>query len=106
MKIKQSLLMKRTQSLQRQKRQYDSTVSTARDKHKEIVSEAKAQAGEHANQVDWETGQVKSKYQAMKDDVIRKMKEMWSDVTNKYEDIEKLCKQQSRGDKKYSFKKI
>ena len=23
----------------------------------------------------------------MKDDVIRKMKEMWSDVTNKYEDM-------------------
>ncbi|MEH7221498.1 phage tail tape measure protein, partial [Bacillus toyonensis] len=39
------------------KRQYDSTVSTARDKHTEIVNEAKAQAGEHANQVDWETGE-------------------------------------------------
>ena len=25
------------------------------DKHREIVSEAKSQAGEHANQVDWET---------------------------------------------------
>ncbi|MEB8734428.1 phage tail tape measure protein, partial [Bacillus cereus] len=56
------------------KRQYDSTVSTARDKHKEIVSEAKSQAGEHANQVDWETGQIKSKYQVMKDDVVQKMK--------------------------------
>ena len=51
------------------------------------MDEAKAQAGEHANQVDWETGQVKSKYQVMKDDVVRKMKEMWSDVTNKYEDM-------------------
>ncbi|PEC97270.1 phage tail tape measure protein [Bacillus thuringiensis] len=69
------------------KRQYDSTVSTAKDKHKEIVDEAKSQAGEHVNQVDWETGQVKSKYQVMKDDVVRKMKEMWSDVTNKYEDM-------------------
>ncbi|KAA0792464.1 MULTISPECIES: phage tail tape measure protein [Bacillus] len=69
------------------KRQYDSTVSTAKDKHREIVDEAKSQAGEHVNQVDWETGQVKSKYQVMKDDVVRKMKEMWSDVTNKYEDM-------------------
>ncbi|PEC14514.1 phage tail tape measure protein [Bacillus thuringiensis] len=69
------------------KRQYDSTVSTAKDKHKEIVDEARSQAGEHVNQVDWETGQVKSKYQVMKDDVVRKMKEMWSDVTNKYEDM-------------------
>ena len=32
-----------------------------KDKHREIVDEAKAQAGEHANQVDWETGQVKVK---------------------------------------------
>ncbi|MBT2578530.1 phage tail tape measure protein, partial [Bacillus sp. ISL-8] len=71
------------------KRQYDSTVFTAKDKHQEIVGEAKAQAGEHANQVDWETGQVKSKYQAMKDDVVRKMKEMGSDVSNKYEDMKK-----------------
>ncbi|ARJ21165.1 phage tail tape measure protein [Bacillus mycoides] len=70
-------------------RQYNSTVSTAKDKHTEIVSEAKAQAGEHANQVDWETGQVKSKYEAMKDDVVRKMKEMGSDVSNKYEDMKK-----------------
>ncbi|HDR4947129.1 TPA: phage tail tape measure protein [Bacillus cereus] len=69
------------------KRQYDSTVSTARDKHKEIVSEAKSQAGEHANQVDWETGQVKSKFEVMKDDIVRKMKEMGSDVSNKYDEM-------------------
>ncbi|AKR09612.1 tail protein [Bacillus thuringiensis] len=69
------------------KRQYDSTVSTARDKHKEIVSEAKSQAGEHANQVDWETGQVKSRFEVMKDDVVRKMKEMGSDVSNKYDEM-------------------
>ncbi|PFF55528.1 phage tail tape measure protein [Bacillus thuringiensis] len=69
------------------KRQYDSTVSSARDKHKEIVSEAKSQAGEHANQVDWETGQVKSKFEVMKDDVVRKMKEMGSDVSNKYDEM-------------------
>ncbi|WP_033703772.1 phage tail tape measure protein, partial [Bacillus thuringiensis] len=68
------------------KRQYDSTVSTARDKHKEIVSEAKSQAGEHANQVDWETGQIKSKYQVMKDDVVQKMKETWSGITKWWEE--------------------
>ncbi|MED2067284.1 phage tail tape measure protein, partial [Bacillus thuringiensis] len=68
------------------KRQYDSTVSTARDKHKEIVGEAKSQAGEHANQVDWETGQIKSKYQVMKDDVVQKMKETWSGITKWWEE--------------------
>ncbi|WP_317188300.1 hypothetical protein, partial [Escherichia coli] len=51
------------------------------------VSEAKSQAGEHANQVDWETGQVKSKFEVMKDDVVRKMKEMGSDVSNKYDEM-------------------
>ncbi|MED1305714.1 phage tail tape measure protein, partial [Bacillus pacificus] len=61
-------------------------VSTARDKHKEIVSEAKSQAGEHANQVDWETGQIKSKYQVMKDDVVQKMKETWSGITKWWEE--------------------
>ncbi|HFF3738812.1 TPA: phage tail tape measure protein [Bacillus cereus] len=68
------------------KRQYDSIVSTARDKHREIVSEAKSQAGEHANQVDWETGQIKSKYQVMKDDVVQKMKETWSGITKWWEE--------------------
>ncbi|PEN84188.1 phage tail tape measure protein, partial [Bacillus cereus] len=68
------------------KRQYDSTVSTARDKHKEIVGEAKSQAGEHANQVDWETGQIKSKYQVMKDDVVQKMKETWSGIIKWWEE--------------------
>ncbi|PER79536.1 phage tail tape measure protein, partial [Bacillus cereus] len=56
------------------------------DKHKEIVSEAKSQAGEHANQVDWETGQIKSKYQVMKDDVVQKMKETWSGITKWWEE--------------------
>ncbi|MED3052034.1 phage tail tape measure protein, partial [Bacillus thuringiensis] len=52
----------------------------------EIVSEAKSQAGEHANQVDWETGQIKSKYQVMKDDVVQKMKETWSGITKWWEE--------------------
>ena len=67
-------------------RQYESTVSTARDKHREIVSEAKSQAGEHANEVDWETGQIKSKYQVMKDDVVRNMQETWSGITKWWEE--------------------
>ncbi|PGV93303.1 phage tail tape measure protein, partial [Bacillus cereus] len=52
----------------------------------EIVNEAKAQAGEHANQVDWETGEIKSKYQVMKDDVIRNMQETWSGITKWWEE--------------------
>ena len=50
------------------------------------MSEAKSQAGEHANEVDWETGQIKSKYQVMKDDVVRNMQETWSGITKWWEE--------------------
>ena len=62
------------------------------------MGEAKSQAGEHANQVDWETGQIKSKYQVMKDDVVQKMKETWSGITKWWEET-KLPQQQGRRDK-------
>ncbi|MFH7125848.1 hypothetical protein ACHWUR_00100 [Klebsiella pneumoniae] len=48
MKIKQSLLMKRTQSLQRQNVNMIVQFLQLEINTKEIVSEAKAQAGEHA----------------------------------------------------------
>ena len=80
------LIKKKRMPIAEANRQYNSTVSTARDKHKEIVGEAKSQAGEHANQVDWETGQIKSKYQVMKDDVVQKMKETWSGITKWWEE--------------------
>ena len=80
-------------------RQYNSTVSTARDKHKEIVGEAKSQAGEHANQVDWETGQIKSKYQVMKDDVVQKMKRNLVRYNKMVGRNKNFRKQQGRRDK-------
>jgi TP901 family phage tail tape measure protein len=48
---------------------YDSTVKTAKNQHKDIVAEAKAQAGEHASQVDFETGQIKTKWDVMRDNI-------------------------------------
>src|SRR5699024_5872867 len=45
------------------KRQRDETVANAESMHENVVKEAKAQAGEHVNQVDWETGEIKSKWQ-------------------------------------------
>lgn len=41
----------------------DETIAKAEERHEKIVSEAKAQAGEHVNEVDWETGQVKTKWE-------------------------------------------
>ena len=50
-------------------RQYLEAVSSAEDMHNRIVEEAQAQAGEHARLVDWETGEVKTKWQVMVGDV-------------------------------------
>lgn len=49
-------------------RQKDDTVKQAETTHQRVVEEAKAQAQEHVNQVDWETGEIKTKWQVMKDD--------------------------------------
>ena len=51
------------------KRQRDDTVKNAEEMHTNVVKEAKAQAKEHVNQVDWETGEIKTKWQVMKTDI-------------------------------------
>ncbi|SDD26889.1 phage tail tape measure protein, TP901 family, core region [Paenibacillus sp. UNCCL117] len=53
------------------KRQRDAAVSNAEEMHQKVVDAAKAQAGDHWKEVDWETGQVKSKWEVFKDDVGR-----------------------------------
>ncbi|MDN4525318.1 phage tail tape measure protein [Fictibacillus fluitans] len=51
------------------KRQRDSAVSKAKDMHKKVVSEAKAQAKGHADQINWETGKVKNGFDKMWDSI-------------------------------------
>lgn len=60
-------------------RQKDETIATAKHQHENIVSEAKKQSGEHVKEVDWETGEVKSKWQVMCDDT----KKWFSDTGEK-----------------------
>ncbi|MGE7942735.1 hypothetical protein ACQKNB_11675 [Lysinibacillus xylanilyticus] len=43
--------------------------------HKNVVSEAKKQAGEHVELVNWETGEVKTKWRMLKEDVGRSVRE-------------------------------
>lgn len=50
-------------------RQRDETVKRAEDTHKTVVGEAKAQAGEHINTVNWETGEILSKWDVFKNKV-------------------------------------
>lgn len=51
------------------KKQRDGTVKHAEDMHTSIVSEAQKQAGEHVSKVDWETGQILSKWAVFKNDM-------------------------------------
>lgn len=48
----------------------DTVVATAQDEHSSVVTAAQEQAGEHANQVNWETGQVLSGWDTMYNGVI------------------------------------
>lgn len=60
------------------KKQRDGTVMHAENMHSDIVKEAKEQAGEHVATVDWETGEILSKWQVFKKDLTK----AWDD-TNK-----------------------
>lgn len=79
-------------------RQKDETVKNAEKMHSMVVYEAKQQAVDHVKEVDWSTGEIKSKWQVMKEDVIyttkrlkeetvRSMSELATDVVNKYEEL-------------------
>lgn len=68
-------------------RQKDESIKNAEEMHKKVVDEAKTQAKEHINQVDWETGEIKTKWQVMKDDIKTKAKEIKEDVINRWEEI-------------------
>lgn len=78
------------------KRQRDEVIAKAEEMHNQVVEQAKLQAGEHVNQVDWETGQILSKWDVFKRNVGQKVTEikenaietwqnMWKEIKNKVE---------------------
>lgn len=66
--------------IQEATREKDGTITKANEMHTGVIAEAKLQAGEHVNEVDWSTGEIKKKWQVMKDDLIMKTKEMGTSV--------------------------
>ncbi|PFA66857.1 phage tail tape measure protein [Bacillus sp. AFS015802] len=46
-------------------KQKDEVVARAEEMHNKVVSEAKKQAGEHVAEVDWETGQIMTKWEQL-----------------------------------------
>lgn len=59
-------------------RQRDETVKAAEDMHIKVVSEAKKQAQEHVNEVEWETGQIKTRWERFKEETVRTHQEIKS----------------------------
>jgi TP901 family phage tail tape measure protein len=73
--------------IQEATRQKDEAIKKAEEMHLNVVDEAKKQAKDHVNQVDWETGEIKSKWQVMKDDIANKAAEIKTNVSAKWEEI-------------------
>ncbi|MGI5900790.1 MAG: phage tail tape measure protein, partial [Christensenellales bacterium] len=69
------------------KRQKEETIKHAKEMHQKVITEAKEQAKEHVNQVDWETGEIKTKWQALAADIATKANEIKKDVSQKWEEI-------------------
>lgn len=69
------------------KKKRDESVKNAEDMHEKVVKEAKSQAKEHVNEVDWETGEIKSKWEVFKSNISDKAKELGSNVKNWFKDL-------------------
>ena len=64
----------------------DETVNHAKAQHRDVVREAKDQAKEHVREVDWETGEIKSKWRIAKEDISRTAREMWGELKSHFSD--------------------
>ncbi|WP_010271348.1 phage tail tape measure protein [Paenibacillus senegalensis] len=62
------------------KRQRDESVAAAEDMQQKVVAEAKKQAKEHVDHVDWETGEIYSKWDMFKNKMGTAWNEMWKDA--------------------------
>lgn len=69
------------------KRQRDESVKNAEDMHEKVVEEAKKQAKEHVHEIDWETGEVLSKWETFKNKTAAKWDEMKTTMANAWNDM-------------------
>ncbi|MEY9980400.1 hypothetical protein [Lysinibacillus sp. RC79] len=80
-------------------RSKNDTIKNATLMHQNVVKEAKGQAKEHVSEVDWETGEVLTKWEKFKGDITKKageikdgflksVKEIWTDAKKVWGDIE------------------
>ncbi|MDU5824016.1 phage tail tape measure protein [Anaerococcus vaginalis] len=56
----------------------EQTIADAKERHEKIVSEAKTQAGEHVNEVDWETGHIMTGWEMAWNSVSKSFETGWN----------------------------
>ncbi|WP_102707019.1 phage tail tape measure protein [Terribacillus saccharophilus] len=69
------------------KRQRDESVGHAEDMHEDVVEQAKLQAEEHVEQVNWETGEVLSKWEQLQNDIALKQAEYILGAKTKWQEL-------------------
>lgn len=87
----------------------DETVKAAEESHNKIVEEAKLQAGEHVDEVDWETGEIKTKWEIFYDNMTTSVSEWWETFKTSFKDGIKSIKEDFDGwieDQKEGFERI
>lgn len=78
-------------------RQKEETIKDAEEMHKRIVTEAQNQAKEHYDAVDWETGEVKSKFRIMKEKVTGTVEKLDENTNKTWAKMMKTIKEESKG---------
>lgn len=69
------------------KKTRDDTIKNAEEMHEKVVGEAKTQATEHVEQVNWETGEVLSKWEVFKNNASKKWDEIKNNASKKWEEM-------------------
>lgn len=68
------------------KKQRDESVKYAESMHEDVVKEAKKQATEHVDEVNWETGEILSKWEVFKNNTSTKFKEIAKGIKDGWDD--------------------
>lgn len=79
-------------------KQKTETIAKAEEMHQKVVLEAQKQADEHINQVNWETGEIKSNWEVFWQDVGTNISNGWNNVKTWFSDgIENIKASWSEG---------
>ncbi|WP_342550959.1 phage tail tape measure protein [Lysinibacillus sp. FSL M8-0216] len=84
----------------------DQTIAIAEEQHGKIIETAQKQADEHVDKVNWETGEILSKWDMMKISVGRKAREIIEDTKNKWEQAKKDTAENWEAIKSWPGKKL